>query len=67
MLRVGFVLADFDDAHHAQILVIQDVAVVDGFADKGIEGDTHLDAAVGWHIDHILPCRLLHSRTLGFD
>ncbi len=39
--------ADLDQAHHAQVLVVQDVAVVDRAAGEVAERDPDGDAAVG--------------------
>src|SRR5664279_3950239 len=55
---------DFDDAHHAIVLVVEDVAVVDGAAGVGLERDPDDGAATSLDIDHVLPGRWL-DRGIG--
>ena len=47
--------ADFDDAHHSFVFVVEDVAVVDGASGKVVEEDPHCDVAVGGYVDDVLP------------
>ena len=53
--RVCRLSADFDDAHHSFVFVVEDVAVVDGASGKVVKEDPHCDVAVGGHVDDVLP------------
>jgi hypothetical protein len=53
--------------HHAAVLVIEDVAVVDGLAAEVLERDTHRDLAPGRNVDDIEPKRVGHRLTVEFE
>jgi hypothetical protein len=51
-------VVDLDELHHAEVFVVQDVAVQDEAACKVLEAGAHRHAAEARHVDGIPPDRL---------
>src|SRR6266540_4726244 len=56
-----------DDGHHAVVFVVEDVAVVDGAAGKGVERDADLGVAAGGEVHDVLPGGRVDGLSAVFD